>query len=190
MVEEVQFDRRMPVGHVIIGSLQPAHRTITPSRLIVVAIVFGIGGWVAVRTFSGGPDLRVEVVKAAAYSDNVPSWLPFRLTLRLTNPGDQSITIRRIDVAPDLDGVNEAYSAGAPYDLSPPILLEPGASRTHELTVTVLNADQFAERTYTLILTVRLRTDAGDITATFPGQFAYFRDPQRRALNLGPSPNP
>ena len=129
------------------------------------------------------------MVEVAGYTDhdadNVALWLPFRLTLRLINPGDRSITIRRIDVEPDMDGVNEAYSAGAPYDLSPPILLEPGAARTHQLTVTVLNASQFAERTYRLVLTVRLRTDAGEITATFPGQLAYFRDPRRRVLTLG-----
>ncbi len=106
-------------------------------------IVNAIAGWVGFRTFRGGPDLHVEIADVAGYTDNVPIWLPFRLNLRLTNTGDQSITIRRIDVEPDLDGVNEAYSAGAPYDLSPPILLEPGAERMHEVSVTVLNANQF-----------------------------------------------
>ena len=144
-----------------------------------------MGGWVGFRTFSGGPDLHVEIADVAGYTDNVPVWLPFRLKLRLANTGDQSITIRRIDVEPDLDEVNEAYSAGAPYDLSPPILLEPGAERTHEVSVTVLNANQFQERTYMLVFTVRLRTDAGEIVASFPAQFIYFRDPKRRVLRRG-----
>ena len=121
----------------------------------------------------------------AGYTDNVPVWLPFRLNLRLTNTGDQSITIRRIDVEADLGEVNEAYSAGAPYDLSPPILLEPGTQRTQEVSVTVLNANQFQERTYRLVFTVRLRTDAGEIVTTFPRQFLYFRDPARRVLRGG-----
>ena len=126
--------------------------------------------------------MRVELLEVAGYSDNVPVWLPFRLALRLTNAGDESITIRRIDVEPDLDEVNEAYSAGEPYDLSPPILLEPGAERMHELSVTVLNANQLPEREYLLVFTVRLRTNTGEITATFPAQFMYFRDPARRVL--------
>lgn len=124
-------------------------------------------------------------MNVAGYTDNVPVWLPFRLNLRLSNTGDQSITIRRIDVEPDLDEVNEAFSAGAPYDLSPPILLEPGTERMHELSVTVLNANQFQERTYMLVFTVRLRTDAGEITVKFPAQFLYFRDPARRVLRFG-----
>jgi len=151
----------------------------------VAAVIIATVGWVGFRTLRGGPDLHVEIVDVAGYTDNVPIWLPFRLNLRLTNTGDQSITIRRIDIEPDLDGVNEAYSAGAPYDLSPPILLEPGAERMQEVSVTVLNANQFQERTYMLVFTVRLRTDAGDIVTTFPAQFIYFRDPARRVLRRG-----
>ncbi len=151
----------------------------------MAAVIIATVGWVGFRTLRGGPDLHVEIVDVAGYTDNVPIWLPFRLNLRLTNTGDQSITIRRIDIEPDLDGVNEAYSAGAPYDLSPPILLEPGAERMQEVSVTVLNANQFQERTYMLVFTVRLRTDAGDIVTTFPAQFIYFRDPARRVLRRG-----
>ena len=149
---------------------------------MVATLAVGMIGWIAVRTFSGGPDLRVEVVEIAGFTDPTAVWLPFRLALRLTNAGDESITIRRIDVEPDLDAVNEAYSAGEPYDLSPPILLEPGAARMHELSVTVLNANQLPERTYMLVFTVRLRTNTGEITATFPAEFIYFRDPARRVL--------
>ena len=166
--------------------MQPAHRRrTTPSRIIVALVVIAIAGWVGFRTFSGGPNLDVEIADVGGYTDKVPIWLPFRLTLRLTNTGNESITIRRIDVEPDLDGVNEAYSAGAPYDLSPPILLEPGATRSHEVSVTILNANQFDERTYVLVFTVRLRTNAGEIVKTFPRQFVYFRDPARRVLGGG-----
>lgn len=162
--------------------MRPPHRRITPSTLVVAALAIAIIGWIGFRTFSGGPDLRVEIVEIAGYTDPTPVWLPFRLALRLTNAGDESITIRRIDVEPDLDEVNEAYSAGEPYDLSPPILLEPGAERMHELSVTVLNANQLPEREYLLVFTVRLRTNTGEIIATFPAQFMYFRDPARRVL--------
>jgi hypothetical protein len=148
------------------------------------ALIVALVGWVAYRWTTSGPDLHVEIASVAGYTDNVPVWLPFRLTLRLTNAGDQSITIRRIDVEPDFDDVNEAYSAGAPYDLSPPMLLEAGVSRTHELSVTVLNANQFPERAYMLVFTVRMRTDAGEIVQRFPTQFLYFRDPARRVLRL------
>ena len=55
----------------------------------------------------------------------------------------------------------------------------------HELSVTVLNANQFPERTYMLVFTVRLRTDAGEIIVKFPAEFLYFRDPARRVLRLG-----
>jgi len=165
--------------------LQPAYRRITPFTLIVAALLAGMAGWIAFRTFAGGPDLRVEIADVSAYTDNVPVWLPFRLTLRLANAGNESITIRRIDVEPDLDDFNEAFSEGAPYDLSPPILLEPGAERMHEVSVTVLNANQLPERTYMLVFTVRLQTDAGEITARFPAQFLYVRDPARRVLRRG-----
>jgi hypothetical protein len=161
------------------------HRRIAPSTLVGATVVIAAVGWIGFRTFSGGPDLRVEIVDITGYTDNDPSWLPFKLTLRLTNVGDESITIRRIDVEPDLDDVNEAFSAGAPYDLSPPILLDPGTTRMHELSVTVLNAKQLPERTYRLVFTLRLRTDAGEIVALFPAQFLYFYDPARRVLRRG-----
>jgi hypothetical protein len=164
--------------------LQPAHRLIAPSTLIVVVLGFSLAGWIAYESFTGGPNLRVEVVDVAGYTDNQPVWLPFTLTLQLTNDGDESITIRRIDVEPDLDDFNEAFSAGTAYDLSPPMLLDPGVGRRHELSVTVLNANQLPDRTYKLVFIIRLQTDAGEITQRFPTQFVYFRDPARRTLRL------
>ena len=139
----------------------------------------------AYRAYENGPDLRTEILDVSGYTDNVPVWMPFKLKLRLRNDGNESITIRRIDVEPDLDQVNEAFSAGEPYDLSPPILLEPGAERIHELSVTILNANQLPERTYMLIFTVRMETDAGEIVTRFPMQLRYFRDPARRLLERG-----
>ncbi len=133
------------------------------------------------RALTRGPDLHVAVVNVGGYTDNMPVWMPFRVMLRLTNGGNESITIRRIDVEPDLDHFNEAFAA-APYDLSPPILLEPGARRDYEAVVTVLNANQLPERTYMLVFIVRMRTDAGDIVERFPAELDYVRDPGRRAL--------
>jgi hypothetical protein len=165
--------------------LQPAHRRISPTTLLVAVLVIGLAGWIGYRTYANGPELRVEVLEVSGYTDKVPVWMPFKLKLRLHNAGNESITIRRIDLEPDLDDFNEAYSAGAPYDLSPPILLEPGVERIHELTVTVLNANQLPERTYMLVFTVRMRTDAGEIVARFPMQLRYFRDPAQRLLERG-----
>ena len=165
--------------------MQPSPRRISPSTLVVAALVVGAAGWIAFRVLTSGPDLRVDVVDVAGYTDNIPVWMPFRLRIRLVNAGNESITIRRIDIEPDLDDFNEAYSEGAPYDLSPPILLEPGAERTHELSLTLLNANQLPERAYMLVFTVRLRTDRGEIAISFPTQFLYFRDPTRRVLRLG-----
>jgi hypothetical protein len=150
--------------------------------LAAAVLILASAGWFTYRWLSGGPELLVEITDVAGYTDDVPVWMPFRLTLRLANAGDQSITIRRIDVEPDLDEVNEAYSAGSPYDLSPPMLLDPGVSRSHELSVTVLNANQLPERTYMLVFTLRMRTDAGVIVRRFPAELRYFRDPARREL--------
>ncbi len=142
-------------------------------------------GWIGFRTLTNGPDLRVNVLEVSGYKANVPVWMPFTLKLHLLNAGNESITIRRIDIEPNLDDFNEAYNESAPYDLSPPILLEPGAERTHELSLTLLNANQLPERTYMLVFTVRMRTDRGEIEVMFPTQFLYFRDPARRLLRLG-----
>ena len=48
--------------------------------------------------------------------------------------------------------------------------------------MTVLNADQLPERTYRLVLIVRLRTDAGDIVQRFPMQLDYSRQPGQRVV--------
>ena len=134
------------------------------------------------RTLTSRPDLRVELFSIGGYTDNMPVWMPFRLMLRLTNNGNESITIRRIDVEPDLNDFNEAFASASPYDLSPPILLEPGARRDYETAVTVLNANQLPERRYALVFTVRMRTDAGEIIERFPAELDYVRDPGRRTL--------
>jgi hypothetical protein len=164
--------------------LQRAHRTVSP-RLIVTALVLAAAGSIGYRTLTNGPDLQVTIVEVGGYTENVPIWMPFKVKLRLRNAGNESITIRRIDIEPDLDDFNEAFSVGSPYDLSPPILLEPGAERTHELSLTLLNANQLPERMYMLVFNVSMRTDRGEIMVSFPTQFLYFRDPARRVLRLG-----
>jgi hypothetical protein len=108
--------------------------------------------------------------------------MPFRLTLELTNGGARTTSVRRIDIEPDLDGFNEAYGSSAPYDLSPPILLEAGATTTYVAGVTVLNAVQIEERAYPLTFRVRLDTEDGEVTAEFPADFVYAQDPARRSL--------
>ena len=139
-------------------------------------------GGAAYQLTTGGPDLQVQLIRVGGYTDNVPVWMPFRLALRLTNAGNESITIRRIDVEPDLDDFNEAFASASPYDLSPPILLEPGATRDYDAGVTLLNANQLPERTYMLVFIVRFRTDAGDIEERFPMQLGYVRDAKGRTI--------
>jgi hypothetical protein len=154
----------------------------TPQGAVFALLIVAVAGGAAYQLLTGGPDLRVELRSVGGYTDNVPVWMPFKLSLHLTNAGDESITIRRIDVEPDLDNFNEAFASASPYDLSPPILLEPGAARDHEAGVTLLNANQLPERAYTLVFIVRFRTDVGDIVQRFPMQLDYAREPARRAL--------
>jgi hypothetical protein len=150
--------------------------------VVVAVLIVAAAAAITYRSLTNGPDLRVELRSVGGYTDNIPVWMPFRLNLRLTNAGNESITIRRIDVEPDLDNFTEAFASASPYDLSPPILLEPGAMRDYDAGVTVLNANQLPERTYMLLFVVRFRTDAGDIVQRFPMQLDYVRTPGQRRL--------
>ena len=133
-------------------------------------------------------DVRVELVDVAGFTDEVRIWMPFRVTLRLTNAGARSTAVRRIDIEPDLDDFNEAYGSSAPYDLSPPILLEAGAATTHQTVITLLNATQLPERTHRLVFRVRIDTDDGEVTAEFPAEFDHAQEPSGRALRRTPRP--
>jgi hypothetical protein len=150
--------------------------------LAAASLVLLAGGWFVYSSLTDRGDVRVRVLDVTGYTDEVAIWMPFRLTLELTNVGARSTAVRRIDVEPDLDGFNEAYGSAAPYDLSPPILLEAGATSTHQADVTLLNAAQLPERRYTLVFRVRLETDDGPVTAEFPAEFDFAREPARRAL--------
>lgn len=141
--------------------------------------------WAAFAFLTNRGDVRVRVVDITGFTDDVRIWMPFRLTLELANAGRRSTAVRRIDVEPDFDGFNEAYNVAAPYDLSPPILLEAGATTMYQAAVTLLNAAQLPERTYSVAFRVRLETDDGEVTAEFPAEFDYFQDPKRRVLRRG-----
>lgn len=150
--------------------------------MIGAALLIVVTAWTTFACLTNCGDVRLRLVAVAGYTEDVRVWMPFRLTLELTNAGRRSTAIRRIDIEPDLEGANEAYNIAAPYELSPPILLEPGASTNYEAVVTVLNAAQLVERTYPVIFRIRLDTDDGAVTGTFAAELDYFHDPSRRVL--------
>ena len=126
------------------------------------------------------PGLRVQVLDVAGYTDDVPVWMPFRLTLGISNEGRTPVVVSRIDVEPDLDGFTEAFSGVGV--LEPPLRIEPGSRASYQAAVTLLNANQLPERTYDLVFRVRVERDGGAATFEFPAEFDYVREPKRRVL--------
>lgn len=135
-----------------------------------------------------GPSVRVEIPQVSGFSDNVPVWMPIRVTLALTNTGRSPVVVTTVHVDPDFDGFNEAYGMGTPHDLDAAIRIEPGASVTHEAVVTLLNAQQLQPGLHDLTFRVRLRTaDDDEITAEFPARFQQALQPGERVLDLQPA---
>lgn len=161
-------------------------RRLSPLTLTVTTLLILLGMWMGFTYWANRGDVRVRLVEVAGFTEDVRIWMPFSLTVELTNAGRRSTTIRRIDAEPDLEGYSEAYSLAAPYDLSPPLLLEPGVTRTHQIRVTLLNAAQLAERTYPVTFRIILDTTDGVVTAEFPAELEYSRDPTRRVLRRQP----
>lgn len=151
--------------------------------MAIAALLAVIVAWLGFDHWTNRGDVQVRLIEVSGFAEDVRVWMPFHLNLELTNPGRRSTTVRRIDVEPDLDEFTEAYSLTTPYDLSPPLLLDPGAARTHAIGVTLLNAAQLPERTYALTFRVTLDTDDGTVTAELPARFEYHRDPKRRVLS-------
>jgi hypothetical protein len=135
-----------------------------------------------------GPSVRVEIRQVSGFSDNVPVWMPMRVTLALTNTGRSPVVVTTVHVDPDFDGFNEAYGMGTPHDLETPIRIEPGASVTHEAVITLLNAQQLQPGLHDLTFRVRLKTaDENEIAADFPARFQQALQPDKRDLNLQPA---
>jgi len=128
-------------------------------------------------------DLQVQVLDVSGYTDNIPTWMVFRVTLGLSNVGRDPVRITRVAVAPDLDGYNEAYNVGT-YELQPPLLIEPGNRASYQATTTLLNATQLPERTYRLMLRVRIERDDRETVVDFPARYEHSREPARRVLQF------
>lgn len=130
----------------------------------------------------GSNPLRIELLEVSGFSDNVPVWMAMRLKLALQNTGTRTITVRGVRVDPDFQDFNEAYAMATPPDLPTAVDIEPGATRTYDAAVTLLNAQQLQPGTHPLVLKVRLETRDGDVTADFERLFDQSADPTRRRL--------
>ena len=148
-------------------------------RILIAAIVLlvVIGSlFLATRM----PGLDVQVLDVSGYRDEIPVWMPFRVTLGLRNEGREPVVIERIFVEPDLDDFHEAFSGSTV--LTPPLRIEPGASASYQAAVMLLNANQLPERTYALVFRVTVEWEDGDVDYEFPTEFEYARDPMSRVL--------
>lgn len=126
------------------------------------------------------PGLRVELLDVSGYTDDVPAWMPFRVTLGISNDTRTPVSIRRIAVEPDLDEFNEATGGGGV--LEPPLRIAPGNRASYQAAATLLNANQLQEGTYALVFRVRLEHAGGTDTYSFPAELVYTRNPKTRVL--------
>lgn len=139
-------------------------------------VAVAVAAWFAFRP----PGLRVELLDVSGYKDDVPAWMPFRVTLGIANESRTPIAIGRIAVEPDLDGFNEATSGAG--ILEPPLRIDPGNRASYQATATLLNANQLDEGTYPLVFRVRIEHADGTETFEFPRALVYTRDPARRVI--------
>lgn len=150
---------------------------------LLVALVLGTIGFAILATRT---PVRVAILDVSGYADAVTTWMPFRVTLGLTNTGRDLLTIRRIHVEPDFEGFTEAFGVQT-YELNPALLLEPGGSLSYQTSVTVLNAGRLAEGPHALALRVRIEQDNGEEAVTaFPAHFTHARQPAQRRFELQP----
>ena len=150
----------------------------TTAVLVVAAIVVaGLGWWL----FAPRDPLQVQVLDVGGYTEDMKTWMGFRVTLGLTNTGRDLVTIRRIHVEPDFADFNEAYGVGT-YELTPPIVVNPGSSVSYQAATTLLNATQLRWQTHPLTLRVRIEQNGRDAVYTFPAEFDNTQEPSRRAL--------
>lgn len=151
--------------------------------VVAVIVVLTAAAGIVFRLALREP-LRVEMLDVSGYTDDVKIWMPFRVTLGLTNTGRELLTLRRIHVEPDFEGFNEAFNVQT-YELNPALLLEPGSSLSYQAGVTLLNATQLADGRHALVLRVRIEEDNGEETSfDFPARFEHSPQPERRTLQF------
>jgi hypothetical protein len=149
-------------------------------RWILLAVAAVTAAIVAVAVLRRPAGLEIQVLDVAGYTDPMPIWMPFRVTLGLGNSGRTPVVVSRIIVEPDLDGFDEAYSGAGV--LQPPLRIDPGNRASYRAAVMLLNANQLPERTYALTLRVRVEREDGTSTIEFPAEFQYTREPATRVL--------
>jgi hypothetical protein len=127
--------------------------------------------------------LQIQILDVDGYRDDLKTWMGLRVTIGLTNTGRDLVTIRRIHVEPDFADFNEAYAVGV-YELTPPLVVEPGSRLSYQATTTLLNATQLPWRTHPLTLRVRVERNGTEVEQAFPAEFDHAQDPQRRSLRF------
>lgn len=157
--------------------MKSPRKTTALAVLAVVGLVAGAATWYSAR----GNPLTVQLLDVSGYDDVRNSWIPFRVTVGITNSGRDLVRIRRIHVEPDFDDFNEAYNVGT-YELNPALTIEPGASASYQAATTLLNATQLAWRTHALVLRVRVEQNGADAVYEFPAEFDHAERPDRRAI--------
>jgi hypothetical protein len=144
---------------------------------LAVAVIAVAGYW----WLRPGNPLRVEVLDVAGYSTVQGGWMPFRVTVGVTNTGRDLVTIRRLHVEPDFSGFNEAYNVGT-YEIVPALVVEPGSSISYQASTTLLNATQLSWGTHELVLRLRVEQNEREVVYEFPAEFDHAQDPERRAI--------
>lgn len=154
----------------------------SPRKTTALAVLAVVGLAVAAAWYAaGGNPLSVQLLDVSGYEDVRNSWIPFRVTVGLTNTGRDLVTIRRIHVEPDFDDFNEAYNVGT-YELIPALTIEPGASASYQAATTLLNATQLSWSRHPMVLRVRVEQNGADVVYEFPAEFDHAERPERRAI--------
>jgi hypothetical protein len=154
---------------------------VTLLRKTLIVLLLAAGGGLIWWGLSVGDALRVQVLDVGGYTEDMKTWMGFRVTVGLTNTGRDLLTIRRIHVEPDFDDFNEAYSVGT-YELTPPLVVNPGSSVSYQATTTLLNATQLQWQTHPLTLRVRVEQNGREVEYAFAAEFDNTQDPARRAV--------
>ena len=145
--------------------------------LLVAAAVAGAIWWL----FLPRNPLHVQILDVSGYTEDLQTWMGFRVTVGLTNAGRDIVTIRRLHIEPDFDAFNEAYSVGT-YELTPPLVVTPGNSISYQTSTTLLNATQLSWQTHPVQLRIRIEQNGRDVDYVFPAEFDNTREPAQRAL--------
>jgi hypothetical protein len=145
--------------------------------LVLVAGFAGAAYWV----FAPRNPLRVQLLDVTGYADAQSGWMPFRVTVGLTNTGRDLVTVRRIHAEPDFDDFNEAYNVGT-YEIIPAIIVEPGGRVSYQAAVTLLNATQLSWSRHPLVLRIRVEQNDSERVYEFPAEFDHAEQPEQRAF--------